>query len=465
MIVMKFGGTSNKDAEAMSNVIRIVSEHRAEAPFVVISAIANATNELEHAARNAATGDAASSVHILDALLRRHQEIARVLIHDSTRASEVRAAFDGYLSELKTLVQGVSILRELTARTMDAFCSYGERFSSRLIAAGLQEAGLRAAWIDAKEFMVTDANFGRAMPVMEVVRERLERIARPLIGSGTIPVTQGFIGVTETGAYTTMGRESSDFSASIIGAAMDAQRVQIWTDVDGMLTADPRMVPDVRKVKCISFEEAFELSYFGAKVLHPNTMLPLLEKNIPLEIRNSRRKEGTGTRIERSLGDGRAEAVVKSIAFAPEVTLITVRPRKRINQYLFWEGAFSVLSRCGVEARSATTSEYRMAFTVDGRVDAEHLRVELEQFGEVELIGEQGSICLVGSGLRQSAGILNRVFNALSDARISLVALGGSDLSVTVVLDRRQLAGSLKALHKEFFQSGRNSDVFDVPLN
>ncbi|HUI66567.1 MAG TPA: aspartate kinase [Bacteroidota bacterium] len=462
---MKFGGTSNKDAEAMSNVIRIVSDHRAESPFVVISAIANATNELEQAARTAARGEAASSVHILETLLGRHREIARVLIRDAARAAEVRSAFDVYLTELKTLVQGVSILRELTARTMDAFCSYGERFSSRLIAAGLQEAGLRAAWIDAKEFMVTDSNFGRAKPLMDVVCERLERIARPLLESGTIPVTQGFIGVSDTGAYTTMGRESSDFSASIIGAAMDAQRVQIWTDVDGMLTADPRMVPDVRKVKCISFEEAFELSYFGAKVLHPNTMLPLLEKNIPVEIRNSRRREGTGTRIERPLPERGSEAIVKSIAFSPEVTLITVKPRKRVNQYLFWEGAFSVLSRCGVEVRNVTTSEYRMAFTVDGKTDAGQLKNELEQFGQVELIGEQGSICLVGSGLRQSAGILNRVFSALADARISMVAFGGSDLSITVALDRAQLAGSLKALHREFFQTGRNVDVFDVPVN
>lgn len=465
MIIMKFGGTSNKDAEAMANVIRIVTEHRPEGPFVVISAIANATNELERAARTAASGDGARAGEILDALLARHLAITDALVKNAHRVSELRAAFNAYFGELKTLVQGVAILRELTARTMDAFCSYGERLSSRIIAAGLQEVGLPAAWIDAKDFMLTDANYGRAMPVMDAVATRLARIARPLIESGTIPVTQGFIGATDSGVYTTMGRESSDFSASIIGAAMDAERVQIWTDVDGILTADPRLVPDVRKVKRISFEEAFELSYFGAKVLHPNTMLPLLEKNIPVEIRNSRRQEGTGTRIERTVSEPCQEPIVKSIAFVPHLTLATIWPRKRVNQYLFWEGTFSVLSRYGLDARNLTTSEYRMAFTIDGRADAEMVRSHLEEFGHVQLIGEQGSICLVGRGLRQSVGILDRVFNVLSTVRVSMVAFGASDLSITVVLDRAQLADALKALHAEFFGTGRNMDVFDVPFN
>ena len=283
---------------------------------------------------------------------------------DAARAGALAAAFEVYLKEMTTLLQGIAILQELTPRTMDAICSFGERFSSRIVAAGLQERGIDAVWVDAKDFMLTDGNFGRALPVTDAVTARLKQSVVPLLERAQVPVTQGFIGVTAAGAYTTMGRESSDYSASIIGAALDADRVQIWTDVDGMLTADPRLVEGVRKIRHMSFEEAFELSYFGAKVLHPNTMLPLMEKNIPVEIRNSRREEGTGTIIDRARPGADGDPVVKSVSFSDDVTVICVSPHRRTNQYLFWEGVFSVLSRSGIDVRSVTTSEFRIAFTV-----------------------------------------------------------------------------------------------------
>jgi len=297
------------------------------------------------------------------------------------------------------------------------------------------------------------------------VTEKLESVARPVIDRGAIPVTQGFIGITRTGVYTTMGRESSDFSASVIGAAMNAERVQIWTDVDGILTADPRMVSGVMKVKRMSFDEAFELSYFGAKVLHPNTMLPLMEKNIPVEIRNATRTEGSGTLIDRSPSGGSNMTSVKSIAFKSDVMVITVSPLKRLDQYLFWEGIFSVLSRHGVTLGNVTTSEYSIAFTVDGKSDPGSLRQQLSEYGTVTVLPDKGTICIVGSKLRGAAGLLNRIFDALSDVNVSMIACGASGLNLTIVVENTQVQHALTRLHVEFFGHAAYGDLFEVPAH
>ncbi len=465
MIVMKFGGTSNRDAAAMGNVCRIVAAHLPDRPFVVISAIANATNDLEESARRAAGGDASGGTEILARLHARHIAIVDGLVKDAARAGALAAAFEVYLKEMTTLLQGIAILQELTPRTMDAICSYGERFSSRIVAAGLQERGIDAVWVDAKDFMLTDGNFGRALPVTDAVTARLKQSVVPLLERAQVPVTQGFIGVTAAGAYTTMGRESSDYSASIIGAALDADRVQIWTDVDGMLTADPRLVEGVRKIRHMSFEEAFELSYFGAKVLHPNTMLPLMEKNIPVEIRNSRREEGTGTIIDRARPGADGDPVVKSVSFSDDVTVICVSPHRRTNQYLFWEGVFSVLSRSGIDVRSVTTSEFRIAFTVTAPFERSRVVPQLEEFGQVEVSPEKASLCLVGTGLRDCAAFAGRVFGALAGIRVSLIAYGASGLNMTIVVDRQSLRDALVRLHTEFFGVSAPTGAFDVPFN
>jgi aspartate kinase len=465
MIVMKFGGTSNRDAASMSNVIRIVSAHLSHRPVVVISAIAQATNELEKSARAASAGDVAGATVFVDRLMERHNDILTHLLSDPDRIAGLRTVLEAHRKELVNLIQGVGILKELTAKTMDAFCSHGERLSSRIVAAGLQEAGVESVWIDAKDFMLTDDNFGRALPLMKIVVEKVEQVLRPPLEKGIVPVTQGFIGVTRSGAYTTMGRESSDFSASIIGAAMNAQRVQIWTDVDGILTADPRVIPDVRKIKRMSYEEAFELSYFGAKVLHPNTMLPLLEKNIPVEIRNSRKEGGTGTVVDLPAPSADALPMVTSIACKEDMTVFVISPRTRLNQYLFWEGILSVLNRAGCAAGSISTSEYSMALAIDGNADIEGLRLQLEEHGRVTVVPGQGSICIVGKGLRGSSGVLDRIFAALNDAKVTMISFGASGLNVTVVLAAADVETALRRLHGEFFGSHGASDAFETPIN
>ncbi len=460
MIVMKFGGTSNQDAAAMSTVIRIIKAHLAEQPVVVISAIAKATNELEEAARTAARGDEDTAAAIIVRLFERHNGIIDNFIRSRDIAREIETIFYTHLSEIKSLLKGIAILRELTPRTQDAICSFGERLSSRIIAAGLKEVGIDSVWVDAKEFMITDDRFGAAQPVTDAVEKNLDAKVLPLLRQGKTPVTQGFIGVTSSGAYTTMGRESSDYSATIIGAAMNAKKVQIWTDVDGILTADPRIVQQTKKLRHMSFEEAFELSYFGAKVLHPATMLPVIEKKIPVQILNSKR-EGAGTMVDMT-GELDQKDVLKSIAYRRNLSLISVSPHKRFNQYLFWEGIFNVLTQAGITTGMLATSEYNVAFTVDGKMDVSALKGELEEFGTVEISPGKASLCLVGKGLRGRSGIADRIFKPLSDFHIYMISFGASDLNLTLLIDEEHVPDALNRLHREFFDNSTLSDAFET---
>jgi len=462
MIVMKFGGTSNEDAAAMSNVVRIVKAHIREHPIVVISAIARATNELEQTARLAEQGSEEEAARLVTHLFERHNAIIDNLVKSRAVAEELEGVFYNHLAGIKALVKGIAILHELTPRTKDAICSYGERLSSRIIAASLLEQGVDAVWVDAKEFMITDDNFGRAQPLTDLVTERLEHHVRPLLNDGRTPVTQGFIGVTQSGAYTTMGRESSDYSASIIGAAMSADRVQIWTDVDGILTADPRVVPSTRKLNRMTFEEAFELSYFGAKVLHPSTMLPVLDKKIPVEILNSKREQGAGTRIDVPKSDDTHLPPIKSIAHKRNLVIVTITPTKRLGQYLFWESIFSVLTEAGVVVGSSATSEYSIAFTVDKTADIAAVRHRLEQFGSVAISEGKASLCLVGAGVRGAAGIAGRIFGVLADLKVYMISYGASAMNLTLILDEEKIGDALNRLHREFFESLGTHELFET---
>ncbi len=459
MIVMKFGGTSNENAAAMQNVIRIVKAHLKDQPVVVISAIARATNELEQIARTAGLGNESEAQDLVASLFRRHKSIVAELMTSGEHVDVLEAALGVYQNELNQLVKGLAILKELTLRTTDAVCSYGELLSSRIVVAGLQEAGVEAVWVDAKDFMLTDDNFGRAQPQMDMVTERLEAVVRPMVQQGKTPVTQGFIGVTRSGVCTTMGRESSDYTASIIGAAMGAAKVQIWTDVDGILTADPRVVSSTRKVGRMSFEEAFELSYFGAKVLHPSTMLPMIAKKIPVQILNSRREQSSGTLVE--VDSLQLDSVVKSIAHKKNLSVITVSPHRRFGQYVFWEGVFSVFTRHDVSSALAASSEYRLSLLVDDKFIVNGLIHELKEFGNVQVFGGKGCISVVGKGMRESSGIVTAIFKALGNTPIQMISYGASESSISIVLDADQLSVALRKLHREFFEDVKVSEIFE----
>lgn len=454
MIVMKFGGTSNQDAAAMRNVIRIVKKYEDQHPVVVISAIAQATNELERTARLGAQGRGEEAASVVTGLFERHYMIVDNLITSSDRRRRLEEEFHNYLTEIKAIVKGLTILRELTPRSMDAVCSYGERLCSQIIAVGLEENGVASAWVNARDFMITDDHFGQARPLVDEVSARVERTLRPLLDLGKTPVTQGFIGATREGVYTTMGRESSDYSASIIAASMGADRVQIWTDVDGILTADPRIVDKTRLIEHMSFGEAFELSFFGAKVLHPNTMLPALESDIPVQILNSKQEVRPGTLVDPDGEPGDSvPSVIKSITYKNDLAVVNVTPRMRLNQYLFWEGIYSVLARRGMNAAIASTSEFSIALAVEKRFLDDGFSDELEQLGSVQIFRGVGSICLVGKGMRGHAGIADRVFRSLPGMNIRMISYGASDMSMTFIVEEHQLHDAVKRLHREFFET------------
>jgi aspartate kinase len=460
MIVMKFGGTSTQDAIAMAIVAEIVKKRIPQQPIVIISAIAQATNMLEQIGTLASEGKEENARTLLQQLLERHHAIVNEVIKNSQRKSELQSILDTSLNELEELVKGISILRELTPRTLDSLYCYGELLSSRLVANVLQEFGVDAVWLDTKNFMITDESFTRAMPMMEMIEEKLNAIVLPLIKQGKVPVTQGFIGVTQTGRRTTMGRESSDYSAAIIGTALNVDDIQIWTDVDGVLTADPRVVFSPKKIKVLSFEEAYELSYFGAKVLHPNTMLPAIEKNIPIHIYNSKRPNGSGTLVTKSTNH--QEPIVKSVAYKRNVTMLTVSPKKRFSQYIFWEHIYAILTKYSAQTSMTTTSEYNVSFALENKNYIEAIIHELNEIGYASVFENKGIVCVVGSHLQEAHEVVKRIFSALSPVTPSMISFGASASNISLVVNDDDVLGAVHRIHKEFFESEVDSEIFEA---
>jgi aspartate kinase len=460
MIVMKFGGTSTKDASAVANVVRIVGSHAARKPFVVISAIAQGTNALEQAGRLASENKTGEARDRLLQLFNRHYTMVDELVKDRDRHRELRKVFAKSLAELEELLTGISILRELTPRTLDTIYSFGELLSSRIVAAALQEAGIRSEWLDTADFLVTDDSFNAARPMMNVVSEKLQALAGPATAAGAVPVTQGFIGVTAAGRRTTMGRESSDYSAAIVGAALGADEIQIWTDVDGVLTADPRTVNSPKKVKLLSFDEAYQLSFFGAKVLHPKTMLPAIEKGIPIHIYNSYRPDNTGTRVMSTSGDD--EPMVKSVAHRNNLVLLSLQPRHRYGQFMFWEHISGVLTKYGAIPAATATTEYSYALVCDAKSDFTGILSDLEEVAVASRFDGQGIICLVGSNLRQSPSLCGRVFAALGNVPVSMISFGASGSNMTIVLGDDSVSDAVRRIHAAFFESSPDGTVFET---
>lgn len=460
MIVMKFGGTSTQDAQAMKNVAEIVKSRIVRRPIVVISAIAQATNQLERMGCLAAEGQESAARDLMLKLFSRHYEIVDSLISDSQRQRALRQTMASYLTELETLIRGVSILRELTPRTLDHFYSFGELLSSLIVSYVFIENGINAVWVDTKEFMETDDCFTKARPYMEKVEVRLTALSRPLLDEKKTIVTQGFLGATSKGDRTTMGRESSDYSAAVIGAVLGVDEIQIWTDVDGVLTADPRIVVNPRKVKVLSFEEAYELSYFGAKVLHPNTILPAIERGIPIHVFNSRHPNALGTQIGKpKIG---AASVAKSITFKPTVTLVTVLPRQRINPLIFWEHVFNILTKHGLSPRMISSSEYKIVLAIDGVDNYQSILHELNEIGFPEIQEGMAIVSVVGQNIRENAGFVSRVFRVLDSAKIAMVSYGASASNLSFVVAEEAAPDVVRQLHAEFFDSISDDVYFEL---
>ena len=456
MIVMKFGGSSVESAAAIERVAGIVKSRVHCRPVVVVSAMGKTTNRLLAIAQTAMTGTREDYLAQIHDLRDFHSREARHVVPLEDRA-ELDRTLDEHFQELTELMKGLAVLGELTPRSIDAISSYGERLSSLIVAMAFEHFGLPTTHVDSRRLIVTDRRHTQAAPIYEETYRRLKETI-PGLAADAVVVMGGFIASTEDGVTSTLGRGGSDFTASIVGAGIDAQEIQIWTDVDGMLTADPTLFPGGHRVKTISFAEAAELAYFGAKVLHPATVVPAVEKNIPVLILNSRRPLSTGTRIV-------AEAVacknvVKSIACKRNITLVNIHSTRMLMVHGFLHRIFEIFDRLQTPVDMVATSEVSVSLTIDSTANLAAVVAELETFSDVNIEPDQAIVCLVGDNIRYTPGVAIRVFRAVDTVNVRMISQGASLLNLSFVVADADLRQTVAALHAEFF-SELDPEVFD----
>ncbi len=446
MIVMKFGGTSVESKEAIARLITIVRQHEQRRPVVVVSAMGKTTNKLLQAATEAAAGRREQALTIVDEMRAHH------LTHGLAVAGSYAAELDRFIRThfdwLDDLIRGLSVVGELSARSTDAIASVGERLSSMIVSFALRAAGVPSSHTDARRVIYTDHRFTQAQVLFEETYAVLHAVVRP-VAEQQVVVLGGFIGGTADGQTTTLGRGGSDYSAAIVGAGIGAEEIQIWTDVDGMLTADPRIIPGGHRVKCMTFAEAAELAYFGAKVLHPATVLPAVEKNIPVLILNSRRPDVGGTRITATPVSSRNP--VKSISCKHGISIVSIHSTRMLMAHGFLRRIFEIFDRHGTSVDMVSTSEVSVSLTVDdpGHLDA--IQEELGEFAEVTVEPQHAIVCLVGENIRHTPGIAGRAFGVLARQNIRMISQGASLLNLGFVIAETELVAAVTALHGEFF--------------
>jgi len=447
MIVMKFGGSSVESAAAIERVAGIVRERADRRPIVVVSAMGKTTNRLLAIANEAVHGH-------------RDQAIAhlRELRDFHLRESGMERTVEEHFQELTELMRGLAILGELTPRSIDAISSYGERLSSLIVTNLFQHHGVRAVHVDSRKLIVTDNRHTQAAPLFDETYKRLAECLPPL-AANAVPVMGGFIASTADGVPSTLGRGGSDFTAAIVGAGVGAEEIQIWTDVDGMLTCDPRVVEGGRRIRRMSFEEAAELAYFGAKVLHPATVIPALEKNIPVLILNSRRPRVEGTRIVAD--EVHSTNPAKAIASKTGIVVLNIHSTRMLMAHGFLRRIFDVFDRHAVPVDMISTSEVSVSLTIDPTPELPAIIDALRAFAEVTVDENQAIVCIVGENIRYTPGIAARVFNALAGINVRMVSQGASALNLGLVVAGSDVNKAVQALHGEFFRE-LDPEVFDA---
>ncbi len=448
IVVMKFGGTSVEDSAAIRRVIRIVRSRSDERPVVVVSAMARVTDQLLWLGEAASTGRLSAAIEALLPLRLRHDQAAGRLVAASDYV-RLQKELDREFDRLEALLRDLAGASAVSPQKKDELVSYGERLSSMIVVAALQRAGLNSVLVDARECIITDAAHTKASPLWEETNERLQSVVRPLVDEGRIPVLGGFLGATREGVPTTLGRGGSDYSAAIVGAGLDAARIEIWTDVDGIMTADPRLCPEARSVAEMSFDEAAELAHFGAKVLHPATVAPAKKKNIPVWILNSRRPEARGTKVVAVVEPG--QGVPKSVTAKNGITVVNIRSDRALMASGYLRRIFEVFERHHTPVEMAATSETSVSVTVDNPAHLEEICGELGTFTKVSVEDEQAILCVVGDKLHESPGIAARVFSALKHVDVKMSLQGASLLNLGVIVTSRDVPAAVAALHRELF--------------
>jgi aspartate kinase len=450
MIVMKFGGTSVQDASAIARVAELVRGRKKENPIVVVSAFAKVTDQLVLMGQQAASGDADSSLQLLDLLRQRHFETAGQLLGPDSLPA-VRAKLETLFDELGHFLRGLAAVRELSPRSSDNLLSFGELASSEVVAAALAMRGFDSVRVDSRCCLVTDANYTGARPRYDETRQRCLEEISPLIAQGKIPVMGGFIASTVDGVTTTLGRGGSDFSAAIIGAVLDAERIEIWTDVEGMMTTDPRLCPEARTIRRISFNEAAELAYFGAKVLHPATLLPAIEKDIPVYVLNSRNLQSTGTRITAHAPAG--NETFRAIAVKTGVSIVNVSASRGIMVHNFLRSVFEALDRHTASVDLVTISEVCLSFVIETKRLPKALLEEFKQIADTTCDDNQAIVCLVGEDIEGKPGIAASVFNTVAESGVNvrMISQGASEINISFVVKEADVLAAVRQLHSHFF--------------
>jgi aspartate kinase len=451
-VIMKFGGTSVADAEAMRRVMAIVKDHlsrsdRATPPVVVVSAMSKVTDRLIESARLAAEGDGEAAAKLLNDLLERHVGVAMSLVQGaglSALVAQLTAEFSALIETVRTLARH----REVSPASHDAIVAVGELASSQIVAAAFAAGGMPAAWLDARTVLVTDDEHMAAVPDMDATCRRTRDAVGARRAAGEVTVLGGFIGATAAGVTTTLGRGGSDYSAAIFGACLDVDEIQIWTDVDGMLTADPRVVAEPRLVPQLSFLEASELAYFGAKVLHPSTILPAIAKNIPVRILNSRRPEIAGTMIT---AEGRVHDGLTALACKRGVTVVDITSTRMLMAHGFLRRLFEVFERFKTPVDVVTTSEVSVSVTVDNTRRLDDILGNLRTFAEVACEPQMAIVCIVGENLRADPTLFARAVTSLERIPLRLVSQAASRRNITFVLRDADVPEAMSRLHAAFF--------------
>jgi aspartate kinase len=455
MVVQKFGGTSVADPEAIRRLIEIVRTARTRdgrGPVVVVSAMSKVTDALLAVASTAGAGRPGEALPRAEALRERHASTVRTLVSGPAQ-SPLLAHIAGQFDQLADIVRALAVLREVSPRTLDVVAAMGELLSSRIVAAALNEAGVPADWVDARCAIVTDGEHTRANPLGPETNAALRRALVPILDAGRVAVLGGFVGATADGHTTTLGRGGSDYSGAIVGAGIGAREIQIWTDVDGMLSADPRVVATPRLIAQLSFAEAAELAYFGAKVLHPSTILPAVERNIPVRILNSWKPDGAGTLITARAGAAQnaGDARLTGLASKKDVTVIDITSTRMLMAYGFLRRVFEVFERFRTAVDMVTTSEVSVSVTVDDRRNLDAIVQALSEFSEVSIEGDLALLCAVGDSLQEEPEIAARVVSVLEEVPLKMISQAASRRNITVVLRQSDLPHAMQRLHEEFF--------------
>ena len=445
---MKFGGTSVGDVAAFERVFQIVSTQLAKQPVVVVSAMTKVTDALLAAFEIAKKGDFAAAIATLEPHFDRHTEVSRHFIPEG-----VPNAFNGELEfargELSDLLIRVSRRSLPLSMLKDAIVSYGEQLSSRLLAEVLKAKGVKARQVDSRRLIVTDDEYGAAQPIWDETETLIKLELGPIIADDEVPIMGGFIAANRGGETTTLGRGGSDYSAAMVAAALGAGELQIWTDVTGVMTCDPRICAEARTIPVLSYEEAAELAYFGAKVLHPKTIKPAVDHAIPVRVCNTFEPDAVGTMV---LADSAVVPnKIKSIAHKKNITILRITSARMLGSYGFMSALFQVFERFRTVIDVISTSEVSVALTLDNTSEIERVVTELERLGDVEVESGYAVVCVVGEGLRASTGLASQVFSTIEDVNVALISHGASSVNLTFVIKEDAAADVIRRLHEEFF--------------